>query len=180
MIWAIVTSQSCFCWLYRAFPSLAAKNIISLILKLTIWWCPWLESFLVLLEEGVCYDQRILLAKLLAFALLHFVLKGQICLLLQVSLDFLVLHSSPLWWKEYLFWMLVLEGLLVFIELFNFSFFSITGRGIDLNYCDVEWFTWKQTEIILSFLKLHPSTAFWALLLTMRATPFLLRNSCLQ
>ena len=30
---------------------------------------------------------------LLAFALLHFVLQGQICLLLQVSLDFLLLHS---------------------------------------------------------------------------------------
>ena len=33
---------------------------------------------------------------LLAFALLHFVLQGQICLLLQVFLDFLLLHSSPL------------------------------------------------------------------------------------
>ena len=33
---------------------------------------------------------------LLAFALLHSVLQGQICLLLQVSLDFLFLHSSPL------------------------------------------------------------------------------------
>ena len=48
------------------------------------------------LEEGVCYDQCILLAKLLAFSLLHFVLQGQISLLLQVSLDFLLLHSSPL------------------------------------------------------------------------------------
>ena len=28
----------------------------------------------------------------------------------------------------------------VFIELFNFSFFSITGWGIDLDYCDIEWF----------------------------------------
>ena len=28
---------------------------------------------------------------------------------------------------------------------------------------------WKSTEIILSFLRLHPSTAFWALLLTMMA-----------
>ena len=28
----------------------------------------------------------------------------------------------------------------VFIELFNFSFFSITGRGRDLDYCDIEWF----------------------------------------
>ena len=30
---------------------------------------------------------------MLAFALLHFVLQGQICLLLQVFLDFLLLHS---------------------------------------------------------------------------------------
>ena len=53
-----------------------------------------MEDVLVMLEEGVCYDQCILLTKL--FALLHFVLQGQICLLLQVSLDFLLLHSSPL------------------------------------------------------------------------------------
>ena len=44
----------------------------------------------MLLEEGV------LLAKLLVFALLRFVLQSQIWLLLQVSLDFLLLHSSPL------------------------------------------------------------------------------------
>ena len=40
MIWATVSSWSCFCWLYRASPSLAAKNIINLISVLTIWWCP--------------------------------------------------------------------------------------------------------------------------------------------
>jgi len=34
----------------------------------------------------------------------NFVLQGQTCLLLQVSLYFLFLHSSPLWWKGYLFW----------------------------------------------------------------------------
>ena len=33
---------------------------------------------------------------LLAFVLLHFVLQGQIYLLFQVFLDFLLLHSSPL------------------------------------------------------------------------------------
>ena len=27
----------------------------------------------------------------------------------------------------------------VFIEQFNFSFFSITGWGIDLDYHDIEW-----------------------------------------
>ena len=64
MTWATVSSQSCFCWLYRASPSLAAKNIIILISVLTIWWCPCVESSLVLLEEGVCYDQCVLLAKL--------------------------------------------------------------------------------------------------------------------
>ena len=26
------------------------------------------------------------------------------------------------------------------MQLFNFSFFSITGRGIDLDYCVIEWF----------------------------------------
>ena len=64
MVWATVSSWSCFCWLYRASPSLAAKNIINLISVLTIWWCPCVESSLVLLEEGVCYDQCVLLAKL--------------------------------------------------------------------------------------------------------------------
>ena len=28
----------------------------------------------------------------------------------------------------------------MFIELFNFSFFSVTARGIDLDYRDIEWF----------------------------------------
>ena len=40
---------------------------------------------------------------LLALPLLHFVLQGQICMLIQISLDFLIFHSSSLWWKGYLF-----------------------------------------------------------------------------
>ena len=43
---------------------MAAKNIINLTLVLTIWCCPCVEPFLVLLEEGACYDQYIFLAKL--------------------------------------------------------------------------------------------------------------------
>ena len=64
MIWAIVSSRSCFCWLYRASPSLAAKNIINLISVSTIWRCPCIESSFVLLEKGICYDLCILSAKL--------------------------------------------------------------------------------------------------------------------
>ena len=54
MIWATVSSQSCLCWLYRVSPSLVSKNAINLILVLTIWQCPCVESSLVLSEEGVC------------------------------------------------------------------------------------------------------------------------------
>ena len=53
-----------------------------------------------------------LIKTLLAFDLLHSVLQGQICMLLQVSLDIPLLHPSPLWWKGHLFWVLVLEGLI--------------------------------------------------------------------
>ena len=34
-----------------------------------------------------------------------------------------------------------MKVLLVFIEQFSFSFFSITGQVIDMDYCDTEWFT---------------------------------------
>ena len=38
--------------------------------------------------------------------------------------------------------MLFLEGLeKVFLELFNFSFSSMSGWGIVLDYCDIEWST---------------------------------------
>ena len=49
---------------------------------------------------------------LLAYILFHFVQQGQTCLLFQVPLDFLLLHSSPLWWKGNLLVVVVLEGLL--------------------------------------------------------------------
>ena len=37
---------------------------------------------------------------------------------------------------------------------------NITDRSIDLDCCDIECFALERTEIILSFLRLHPSTAF--------------------
>ena len=41
------------------------------------------------------------------------------------------------------------------------SFLSITGWGIELDYCDTVCLSWKWTEVILSFLRLHPSATFW-------------------
>ena len=90
---------------------LRLQRLTKLILVLSVWWCLCVVLSLVLLEEGVCYDQCLFaeLYYLLAFALLHSILQGQISLLLQVFLDFLLLHSSPLWWKGHLFLVLVLE-----------------------------------------------------------------------
>ena len=39
--------------------------------------------------------------------------------------------------------MLVLEGPIGLHRTINFSFFSITGWGRDLDYCDIEWFALK-------------------------------------
>ena len=117
MIWATVSSWSCFCWLYRASPSLAATNIISLISVLTIWWCPCVDSSFVccfLFFSCLLWAVHSLGRTLLTFALLHLYSKPkfQICLLFQVFLNSLLLHSSLLQWKGHQFWVLVLEGLL--------------------------------------------------------------------
>ena len=46
-------------------PGLVFADCMELLISvLTIWCCPCVESSLVLLEEGVCYDQCVLLAKL--------------------------------------------------------------------------------------------------------------------
>ena len=59
---------------------------------------PWVVRKGYLLWSACSLDKI-----LLAFPLLHFVLQGQTCLLFRVSLDFLFLHSNPLWWKGHLF-----------------------------------------------------------------------------
>ena len=56
---------------------------------------------------------------LLAFALLHSIFQGQICLLLQVFLE---------------------KGLVGLLRTFQLQFFRITCWDIDLDYCDIEWF----------------------------------------
>ena len=86
---------------------------------------------------------------LLAFALLHFILQGLSCLLLQVSLDFLLLHSSPLWWKGHLFLVLVLEDLVVSWTDSTSASSALVIGGIDLDYYNIEWFAletnWDQS-----------------------------------
>ena len=83
--------------------------------------------------------------------------------------------------KDIFFGVLVLNSLVGLIEPFNFSFFSVTDWGIGLDYHDIEWFALEMNRVHpFVFLRLLPSTAFRTLLLTMMATPFLPRDSCLQ
>ena len=66
------------------------------------------------------------------------------------------------------------------MEPYKFGLFSITSRGIDLDYSDIEWFALEMNRDHSVVLRLYPSTDPWTLLLTMMATPFLLRDSCPQ
>ena len=102
MVWATVSSRSCFCWLYRASPSLAARNRINLILVLTIWWCPCVEYSLVLLEKGVCYDQCVPLPCFILYSKAKFACNSR-CFLTSYFYIPIMKRTS--------FWVFVLESL---------------------------------------------------------------------
>ena len=51
---------------------------------------------------------------------------------------------------------LILEGLVGPIELFNFNFFGITRWGIDLDYCDIEWFALETNRNCLVIFEIAP------------------------
>ena len=173
MIWDMVSSRSCFLWLYRASPSLAAKNIINIISVLTIWWCSCAVISCVvgrgcLLWPAYSHDKT-----LLAFAPLHFLLQGQTYLLFWVSLSFLLLHSNSLWWKRHILFfvcVLVLEGVVGLqrtgqLQLLRHQWL---GHRLGLLWCWMVCFG-NETEITLLFLRFHPilllnSCWLWGLL----------------
>ena len=62
----------------------------------------------------------------------------------------------------------------------GFRHFGISVWGIDLGYCSVKWFALEIDQVQSVFLRLHPSTAFQDLFMTIWATLFLLSNSCPQ
>ena len=99
MIWATVSSLSCFCWLYRASPSLTSKNIINLILV----WSPGdvhvYSHLLCCLKRVFAMTSAFSWQNSISLCSTSFCTPSQICLLLQVFLDSLLLLSSPLQWK---------------------------------------------------------------------------------
>ena len=125
MIWATVSSWSCFCWLYRASPSLAAKNIINLISVLAIWWCPCVESSLVLLKRVFAMTSAFSWQNSVIFCPSSFCTPRP-NLPVTPGISWLpILHSSPLKWKEHLFWVLILEDLVGLHRTIELQLFSI-------------------------------------------------------
>ena len=105
---------------------------------------------------------------LLIFALLHFILQSQTCPLFQVPLDFPFLHSMQIYSIQ--------QSMMKRTSLFgaspsrcqmfsqnlstSASSASVVGAQTYLIVM-LNHLPWKGNKIILSFLRLHPSTAFW-------------------
>ena len=73
--------------------------------------------------------------------------------------------------------MLVLKGLVGLHRTVQLQLLSITGWGIDLDYCDIEWFALETNRDLSVVFEIASNTAFQTLLLPMMATPFLLMDS---
>ena len=80
----------------------------------------------------------------------------------------------------FFFLMVVLEGLVGLCRTVQLQLLKHSWSGHRLGFPNIEWFALEMNKIILSFLGLHPSTAFQTLLLTVMAAPFLLKDSCPQ
>ena len=144
MIWATVNSSSYFCWLYRTSPFSTAKNMINLVSELTIWWCSHVELSLELLER--VFAMTIVFSWQNSVSLHPFsfcIPRLFLPVILGISWIPTFAFQSPMIKRTFFFFFLILtlEGIVLFIELLNFSFFGISGWGIDLDYCDVVWFT---------------------------------------
>ena len=76
--------------------------------------------------------------------------------------------------------MLVLKGLVGLPRTINFSFIGISNLGIDLDYLDIEWFALEMNGDHSVVFEIASKYYISDSLLTMMATPFLLRASCPQ
>ena len=112
MIWATVSSWSCFCWLYSIsiFGCKEYNQSDFGVDHLVMSIC---RAFSCVVERGcLLWPVHFLGKTLLVFALLHSAFQGRICLLLQVFLDFLLNIPVPYNEKDIFFWVLLLKDLI--------------------------------------------------------------------
>ena len=74
--------------------------------------------------------------------------------------------------------MLILEGLVGLHRTVQFDFFSITGKGIDFDYCDIEWFALETNRDHSVVFESAPK--YCILDSFVDCPPFFLRDSCPQ
>ena len=109
MVWAIVNSWSCFCWLYRASPSSCKEDnqsdfdIDYLVMSM--------GSFLVLWKRVLVTTSLFSWQNSVSLCPVSFCTPRPNLPVTPIISWLPTLHSSPLWWKGHLFWVLVLEGL---------------------------------------------------------------------
>ena len=76
--------------------------------------------------------------------------------------------------------MLVLEGLVGLHRTVQLQLLQHYWLGPRLGYCDIEWFALEMNRDHSAIFEAASKYCIWILLLTMMATPFLLRDSCPQ
>ena len=112
----------------------------------------------MLLEESVCYDQLVLLAKLCQL-LPCFILYSKAKFTRYLLTSYLCI---PVPYDEKDIILGVFQKILeVFLEPFIFSFLWITGWGIDLDYSDIEWFPLETNRGLSVIFEIAPTSAFF-------------------
>ena len=76
--------------------------------------------------------------------------------------------------------MLVLKDLIVLHRTVQLQFLQRYWLGIDLDNCDIEWFALETNRDHSVVFEIASKYCISDFLLTMMATPLLLRDSCLQ
>ena len=82
--------------------------------------------------------------------------------------------------KRTSFGVLVLDGLVSLHRTFQFSFFGISGWGIELDYCDVEWFSLETNQDHSVVFEIAPKDCILDSFIDYEGYPFLLRDYCPQ
>ena len=138
MIWATISSRSCFSWKYRASPSLAAKNRIWFGIDHLVMSVYRVISWVV--GKGcLLWPARSLDKSLLAFSLLHFVLLCQPACYSRYILTYYFCNPIPYDEKDIFILVLVLETVVCLHRTIQLHLLQPQWLGINLDYCDVKW-----------------------------------------
>ena len=139
MIWATVSSRSCFCFSIFGCKEYNLPNFGIDHLAMSI-------NRVVSCVVGrgcLLWPVHSVGKTLLAFVLLHFDSRTKLASYSSYLLTAYFCIPAPYGEKDIFFLVLVLEGLIGLHRTSQLSFFGISSWSIDLDYCDVEWFAWE-------------------------------------